>query len=388
MSVKWNPRRGKYEVRWLEGGKHPSRLFDRKGDADAFDLEKKRQRQLGALAPTVMRSRITLAEFMAEDWWPRYAIPNLADDTRRRYLEVWGKHVLPRLGDYELRAITPWLVEDFRADLERAKLGAPSVRKAMMLLQGILRRAVVRGLIASNPVQAVGKPKQPPGQAPQPLAPEVVERIRAHMLTAWSSPGRGAGRPAEQLAWWRARNATIVSLLAYGGLRPVEDRGSSWDDVQDRTLHVVASKTGRARDIDLLAPLAHDLAQWRLLCGRPSGKSLIFPTVDGDEWKRHDWQNWRRRVWRPAAIAAGVAGDLRPYRLRGSFVSLLLWEGRSLTYAAEQAGHSVATLAKHYAGVLRELEHQPRLPAAEAIRGARKRVRVATELRQPYEAGS
>jgi len=43
---------------------------------------------------------------------------------------------------------------------------------------------------------------------------------------------------------------------------------------------------------------------------------------------------------------------MRPYRLRGSFVSLLLWEGRSLTYAAEQAGHSVATLAKHYAGVL------------------------------------
>ncbi len=375
-------------MRWLEGGKHPSRSFDRKGDADAFDLEKKRQRQLGALAPTVMRSRITLAEFMADDWWPRYAIPNLADDTRRRYREVWGKHLLPRLGDYELLAITPWLVEDFRADLERANLGAPSVRKAMMLLQEILRRAVVRGLIASNPVQAVGKPKQPPGQAPQPLAPEIVERIRAHMLTAWSSPRRGAGRSADQLAWWRARNATIVSLLAYGGLRPVEDRGSCWDDVHDRTLHVVASKTGRARDIDLLAPLAQDLAQWRLLCGRPSGKSLIFPTVDGDEWKRHDWQNWRRRVYRPAAIAAGVTGDLRPYRLPGSFVSLLLWEGRSLTYVAEQAGHSLATLAKHYAGVLRELEHEPRLPAAEAIRGARERVRVATELRQADRAGS
>ena len=189
MSVKWNARRGKYEVRWLEGGKHPSRSFDRKGDADAFDLERKRQRQLGALAPTVMRSRITLAEFMAEDWWPRYAIPNLADDTRRRYLEVWGQHLLPRLGDYELRAITPWLVEDFRADLERAKLGAPSVRKAMMLLQGILRRAVVRGLIASNPVQAVGKPKQRPGRAPQPLAPEVVERIRGAHADRLVEPG-------------------------------------------------------------------------------------------------------------------------------------------------------------------------------------------------------
>jgi hypothetical protein len=41
----------------------------------------------------------------------------------------------------------------------------------------------------------------------------------------------------------------------------------------------------------------------------------------------------------------------------------MLWEGRSLTYVAEQAGQSVATLAKHYAGVLRELEGQPQKPA-------------------------
>jgi hypothetical protein len=63
-------------------------------------------------------------------------------------------------------------------------------------------------------------------------------------------------------------------------------------------------------------------------------------------------------------------------------VSLLLWEGRSLTFVAEQAGHSVATLARHYAGVLRELEHAPRRPATEAIRVARERISLATELRQ------
>jgi hypothetical protein len=40
---------------------------------------------------------------------------------------------------------------------------------------------------------------------------------------------------------------------------------------------------------------------------------------------------------------------------------------------AEQAGHSIATLAKHYAGVIRELENAPRKPAAEAILEARKR---------------
>jgi len=109
---------------------------------------------------------------------------------------------------------------------------------------------------------------------------------------------------------------------------------------------------------------------------------LIFPRQGGKEWQLHDWQNWRRRIYQRAARAAGVTGDMRPYRLRGSFVSLLLWEGRSPTYVAEQAGHSIATLAKHYAGVLRELEGQPRKPAAEVIRHAREQVRCSPSVPQ------
>ncbi len=36
-----------------------------------------------------------------------------------------------------------------------------------------------------------------------------------------------------------------------------------------------------------------------------------------------------------AGCSWGVTGDLRHFRLRGSFVSLLLWQGHSLTYVAE-----------------------------------------------------
>jgi hypothetical protein len=45
-----------------------------------------------------------------------------------------------------------------------------------------------------------------------------------------------------------------------------------------------------------------------------------------------------------------------------------------LTYVAEQARHSVATLARHYAGTIRELETEPRIRAADAIRQARERI--------------
>ncbi|MGO9974372.1 MAG: hypothetical protein ACLP01_16525 [Solirubrobacteraceae bacterium] len=196
MSVR---KRGKqFEVRWSEGGRKLSRAFIRAEDARAFDIDIKRRKQLGALATGIIQSRQTLAEFGEEEWWPRYAIPNLAPDTRRRYLEVWGVHLLPGLGAYELREITPMVVEDFRERMTRGNGGAPTQRKAMMLLQGILRRAVVRGLIPINPAQLVDKPKQRPTQLPQPLSPLTVEQIRANIAPAANEgrPGGGGGQAA------------------------------------------------------------------------------------------------------------------------------------------------------------------------------------------------
>jgi hypothetical protein len=152
-------KRGKhFEVRWTEGGRKRSRSFLRADDARVFDIDVKRRKQLGTLAAGVIQSRETLAEFVEEEWWPRYAVPNLAPETRRRYLEVWDVHLLRQLGGYQLREITPMVVEDLREQMTRNKVGAPTQRKTLMLLQGILRRAVVRGLIPLNPAQLVDKP--------------------------------------------------------------------------------------------------------------------------------------------------------------------------------------------------------------------------------------
>jgi len=379
MSI--HKRDGGYQVKWREGGRQRSRTFDRKGDAAAFEVDVKRRQQLGALASAVMESKMTLVEFVREEWWPRYAVPNLAPDTRRRYLEVWEHDLLQRLGGYELRKISPVMVENVRDELAHAGLSVASQRKALLLLSGILKRAAVRELIPRNPVSMIQMPKAPPSDAPQPLPPATVERIRQIMLSPRTRtvPATGAGKRAQRAyespvgsPAERQRNALIVSMLAYGGLRPIEDRGARWADLHDRTLHVFASKTGRPRDVDLLAPLAQDLAEWRMACGRPADDALIVARPTGGEWTRSDWGNWRNRVWRPAAVAAGVTGDLRPYRLRGSFVSLLLWSGVDLVDVAEQAGHSLSTLSRNYAGVMRELKGQPRVPAADAIRHARE----------------
>ena len=247
-----------------------------------------------------------------------------------------------------------------RGDAVAFETDVQTQRKALMMLQGILRRAVVRGHIPANPVSVVDRPRQPPTRRPDPLPPITVERIRAQLTQ---------------------RDAALVSLLAYAGLRPDETTKARWGDLRQQTIHVYASKSERARTIKLPQPLAQDLAKWRMASGRPADSFLIFPTHDGDEWQLHDRQNWRWRIYQPAAKRAGVTGDLRVYRLRGSFVSLLLWEGHTLTYVAEQAGHSVATLAKHYAGTLDELEDKPRTLAAEAINAARSQLKCAQSVR-------
>lgn len=351
MSVRKRPDRGnQYEVRWKEGGRHRSHLFARKGDATAFELDIKRRQQLGSLARTVMKRHLTLTEFVRDEWWPSYAVPNLKPRTRTVYAQIYAKHLLPRIGGYELSDITPALVEDLRRELHVAGVGQPTQIKALGLLQGICKRAVVRGLIETNPVLAVDKPKQNSRHRIQPLPPLVVEQIRALL---------------------KPRDATLVSMLAYAGPRPEEALRSRWRDMGERTLHIYAEKTDRPRVVDLLSPLAQDLAQWRLQSGRPDPEELIFPRRGGREWQEHDWRNWRRRIYQPVAREIGITGDMRPRRLRASFVSLLLWEGRSLTYVADQVGAGVDTLARHYAGVIRELEGQPRVAAADAIRAAR-----------------
>jgi len=171
----------------------------------------------------------------------------------------------------------------------------------------------------------------------------------------------------------------LVSVLAYGGLRPSEALGLRWQNVGDRTILVEGgvvlgeerdTKTRRARTIRLLSPLAQDLREWRMALGRPSDRELVFPRRDGQPWRDMDYRNWRKRVYRPAAAKAGIEQP-QPYDLRHSFVSLLIHEGVPVLEVARQAGHSATVCLSTYAHVFEEFDPSERTNAEEAIRAAR-----------------
>jgi integrase len=170
-----------------------------------------------------------------------------------------------------------------------------------------------------------------------------------------------------------------VSLLAYAGPRP-ESEGVTltWPQIRDRTLLIRASKRhGIERTTRLLAPLAEDLGVWREAAGR-SRRGLVFPFGDNGvkagtakAWTGDDWDNWRERVFRPACDAAGLDRGTRPRDLRGSFASLLIWEGQTVVEVAAQLGHSSATCLRNYAAVFAEFDPEQRRPAEHVIREAR-----------------
>jgi len=75
-------------------------------------------------------------------------------------------------------------------------------------------------------------------------------------------------------------------------------------------------------------------------------------------------------MFRPAASAVGLNGA-RPYDLRSSFVSLLIFEGHTVVEVARQAGHSAEMCLRHYARVFDEYDPGLRRSAEEQIAAAR-----------------
>jgi len=372
-------RNGKgYVVRWREHGRQRSRKFDVAKDARLFDAEARRRRQLGpalALEQLTARGGPTLDQWIAERWTPEHGA-TLERSTIERYLSVLACHIADELGDVPLRELTVARLRAWQAGLTAAGVSAGTIHKCRTFLSSVLSHAAENEAIPGNPLSLVRAPKAAHRDAAAPLAPVLVEEIRRELLNprAREVPASIAGQrkrrryelAAPGTAATRRRDALIVSLLAYAGLRPGELQALRWGDVGEGTVHVQratapdgtikATKTGQRRVVQLLSPLAVELREYRLASGRPPDAALVFPGADGEPWRKSDWQMWRVDRWAPACRAIGLDPAPRPYDLRHSFVSLLLAARRDPAHVAAQAGHTLTVMFHTYWHLVREYE--------------------------------
>ena len=306
-----------WRVRWRDAnGRARSRVIGNQADAKLFEADLVRRQRMGQLA-RIDDGKQTLAR-LAETWFSAYALPNLAPNTLSTYTYLWDAHVAPRLCHYRLCDLTVQVVAQFRADLHAAGIGDAAIRKTLVLLQSVVQHAVEWEWLSRNVVAAVPKPPARRQRQIEPLVPARVEAIRRALL-----------------AEGRLSDATLVSLLAYGGLRPGEALALRWKHIGSRSILVEQAvadgklkptKTGTARRVMLLDALRDDLGALRDLQDPPDDDHLLF-ALQAKPWSESQWRNWRRRRFQPAAAAAGIS-SARPYDLRHSFVSLLIYEGR------------------------------------------------------------
>ena len=286
--------------------------------------------------------------------------------------------------------MSPEIIGRWQAERIASGAGRTSVLKALTLLGAILQRAMESGRITRNPVRLVRKAARPRRREVRPLAPVTVEALRNVSSE---------------------RDAALISVLAYAGLRPQEALALSWVHVRKRTILVERAvslgdiddtKTDAHRTVRLLKPLADDLECWRRQSRPRHESALVYPGVNGEPWTRAAYKDWTRKTARGrrkrdgersgsggpfgrAAIAAGVPAAT-PYALRHSFASLLLHEGRSVMYVARQLGHGAQLTLSTYGHVIGELDDAPRISAEDAISAARASSCVTGVSRRPVDA--
>jgi integrase len=188
------------------------------------------------------------------------------------------------------------------------------------------------------------------------------------------------------------RDAVLVSVMAYAGLRPGEALALTWGDIHKQTILVNKAvslgeekdtKTSKERSVPLRKALGQDLKKWRLKSGRPNDDQLIFPAKAGGIWQDHDYRNWRKRNFTTAVEASGIACS-RPYDLRHCCASLRFAEGINPVEIANEMGHSLETLLRTYTHVIKELAGQGVVSGDDLVRQAR-RVHILVTRRDAIE---
>ena len=291
-----------------------------------------------------------------------------AQSTRNQRSYIIDKWVRPYIGKVRLRDLGHERLTRWQADIRMANCPPHQRNQVLRVLSASLGYAVQFGRLPSNPVAHVARSKHRVTR-PQALTAIEVERIRANMPTP--------------------RDAAMVTVMAYTGLRPSELAALTWGDVAANLVTVEraftagelkATKTDVPRDVDLIAEVRTDLDAIRPV--NAVAGELVFPNEAGGYI---NFNNWRAREWARAAIAAGftrtrtnragrevVAASISPYDLRHTFASLSIHAGETILEVAAAMGHTTGKLVhERYGHVYKSARNAPRVSVADAAALAR-----------------
>ena len=268
----------------------------------------------------------------------------------RSYEGALDSHVRPQFGAGRLTGLTRNAVQDLADSMLAEDYSASSVRNAIMPLRAIYRRAMQRGVVATNPTSDLDLPK--------------VRGERDRIADPEEAAALIAAVPSGLRAIW--------STAFYGGLRKGELRGLQWEDV-DLAGGVIRvrwnwdpkegfvepkSRKGRRR-VPIPAGLRDVLTEHRMTTW---AEGFVFG-------KAHDTVIGALGMTRRADSAWKKAGLARitPHEARHTYASLMIAAGVNAKSLSEFMGHSsIQITLDRYGHLMPGAESESGKPARRA----------------------
>jgi len=283
----------------------------------------------------------------ATEWFEIRKKPFVSASTANNYRTTLNRHLLPLLGDRNLRAIRP--VELQNLVNTYAGMSKSLITDIIGTLQAIFSAAKQDRLVRANPAEDLRRPKTKPPAEKRALTEAERRRVEALFPTH--------------------EHGLYLAVMYYTGMRPGEVRGLQWGDIdwEANLVHVQrdvdyavggraqvgALKTAASdRYIPLAAPLRALLEPARQL---PT--AFLFPGPNGQPLP----QVTARRMWIRLMVDCGLAdpipedeetcygsGDIRgqyraritPHAMRHNFITMCWEAGMDIMLTMKLVGHT------------------------------------------------
>ena len=222
---------------------------------------------------------------------------------------------LAAFGDAQAGDLSTEALQGFLARLPADKVGKAYKRDIVRTLRQVYSFGVENRLIAYDPAKRVKAPKPVRGENILPLTIEEVDQV------------------AGECGRW----APLVRFMADSGARPQEALAVEWRYVNLKagTVELPGVKTdGAWRTVHLTSRGVSAI--------KAMPRSITTRRVFNIDGRPISWVYFRREVWEPALVAAGLE-HRPPYNLRHSYAWHSLTAGVPIANVANQMGHSDVT---------------------------------------------
>ena len=166
-------------------------------------------------------SGITVADYLGQ-WYGLSCMPNLKYNTQLAYQRIIEGHLVPRFGNYRLKALTPAMLQEYANSLKLNGYSKSHITSILTVFQSALDYAVEPlHYISQNPMKAVRMPK-------------IERKPRERIILSLEDWRRIIGRFKD------TRYYIPLMTGFYTGLRISEAFALTWDDIDldKRTLTV------------------------------------------------------------------------------------------------------------------------------------------------------